>query len=151
MMQKKLRLAFKGLNAIPGGAISRLKSSTLAKNSLWVFAGSGLSIAIGALNLMVIARLLAPSEIGLYVGAASFVALVAGYSNLGTGSVFLRYVSQDRSQYAVFFGNILLTIAFMGSILAIGIHISSRWLLGSTSVALVTIVGIGDVFFLNIT
>jgi O-antigen/teichoic acid export membrane protein len=151
MMQKKLRLAFKGLNAIPGGAISRLKSSTLAKNSLWVFAGSGLSIAIGALNLMVIARLLAPSEIGLYVGAASFVALVAGYSNLGTGSVFLRYVSQDRSQFAVFFGNILLTIGVMGSILAIGIHISSRWLLGSTSVALVTIVGIGDVFFLNIT
>jgi len=145
-----VRASFRPVNARIASQLARIKSSTLAKNSMWVFAGSGMSIFIQSFYFMVIARLLAPSQVGLFIGATSFVALVATYSSLGTGAVYLRHVTQDHSRHAVYFGNILLTIAVMGSVLAVGIHISARWLEGPGSVLLVTVVAIGDVFFLNV-
>jgi O-antigen/teichoic acid export membrane protein len=129
---------------------ARVKGSTLAKNSLWVFSGQGASIIIQALYFLVIARLLTPSQMGLFAGAAAFVTMVASYSSLGSGLVFLRHVSVDPSRRAVFFGNVLLTIGVLGTVLAIGIHLSARWLVGAESVGLITVVAIGDLFFQNI-
>lgn len=149
-MRAEMRAIFRPVSTLVTSQVARIKSSTLARNSLWVFAGSGMSIFIQSFYFMVIARLLTPSQVGLFVGATSFVALVASYSSLGTGAVYLRHVSQDRSRHAVYFGNIIMTIAALGSLLALGVHFSSRWLEGPGSVLLVTVVAIGDIFFLNV-
>ncbi|AXC13676.1 Membrane protein [Acidisarcina polymorpha] len=130
--------------------LSRLQTSTLAKNSLWVFSGQGASIIIQAFYFMVIARLLTPSQWGLYAGAAALVTMIASYSSLGSGLVFLRHVSLDSSRHSIYFGNILLTTFTMGSMLAIAVHFCAPWLVGSASVRLVTVLAVGDFFFLNI-
>jgi len=143
----------KVLCRIRGGVvcgIARVRSSTLAKNSLWIFSGQGASVVIQALYFMVIARLLTPGEYGLYVGAAAFVSMVSSYSSLGSGLVFLRHISRDRSRCAEYLGNILLATGVMGSILALGIHFSAGWLAGPGSVRLITVVAVGDLFFASL-
>jgi len=129
---------------------ARVGSSSLAKNSLWVFSGQGASVVIQALYFIVIARLLTPGEYGLYIGAAAFVSMVSSYSSMGSGLVFLRHASQDHSCCSEYFGNILLTTGVMGSVLALGIHYSAEWLAGRDSVRLITVVAVGDLFFASL-
>ena len=77
------------------------------RNAGWLFAGQGLGLVLQAAYFVILARLLGPMQYGIYAGAFAFANLVAQYSALGTGTVFLRYVSSDHSSFAVYWGNIL--------------------------------------------
>jgi O-antigen/teichoic acid export membrane protein len=54
-----------------------------------------------------LAQLLGVSEYGVFAGAFAFVNLVTPYSALGAGMLFMRYVSADPTQAAVYWGNSL--------------------------------------------
>ena len=78
-----------------------------AKNASWILAGKCLSVAAQALYFVVLARLLGSRGYGTYVAAAAMVAVVNQYGSMGSGYVFLRYVSRHPAKARIFFGNII--------------------------------------------
>lgn len=124
--------------------LSRIKSSQLARNAGWIFAGQGLSYVVQGLYFVILARLLGSNQYGVLAGAAALVAVVSQYSTLGSGLIFLRYVSPDYSRFREYWGNILMATAVIGSLLVLALHLTGRWLVGSQSASILIILAIGD-------
>jgi O-antigen/teichoic acid export membrane protein len=125
----------------------RLKRSTLARNAGWMFAGQGLSFVTQGLYFIALARLLGSAQYGILAGAAAIVAMVSQYSTLGSGLVFLRYVSPDHSRFREYWGNILLCTASLGSLLVVVLYFCGSWLIGKQSVSVLLLLAIGDCCF----
>ncbi len=92
----------------------RLSKSTLARNAGWMMAGQFFGYILQAIYFVLLARLLGVTQYGVFVGAFAFVNLVGRYSTLGTGTVFLRYVSVDRSQFSLYWANLLVVTTLGG-------------------------------------
>lgn len=127
--------------------IGRARKSLLVQNAAWLFAGQGLSFVAQGFYFIVLARLLGTNQYGLLAGAFALVGIVGQYSTLGSGIVFLRYVSADHSQFRLYWGNILISVSVLGSLLVAGIIISGRWLVGAQTVPLLLPVGIAECVF----
>jgi len=124
--------------------IDRFRSSPMARNAGWLFAGQGLGLLLQAAYFIILARLLGPMQYGIYAGAFAFANLVAQYSALGTGTVFLRYVSSDHSAFAVYWGNILVVTSVVGGALVVALDLLGPRLLNPASAALVLLAAIGQ-------
>lgn len=136
--------------SIPGGhLLRRMRHSTLARNAAWLFAGQGLSFVVQGIYFVVLARLLGTTEYGKLAGVVALVAVVSQYSTLGSGLLFLRYVSPDHSQFRAYWGNILTSIAVCGALLVVGLRLAGSWMAGSQSVSLVVPIAISDCLFLQ--
>jgi O-antigen/teichoic acid export membrane protein len=127
--------------------VTRARKSVLVQNAAWLFAGQGLSFVVQGLYFIVLARLLGTTQYGLLSGAVALVAVVSQYSTLGSGLIFLRYVSPDHSRFRIYWGNILMTVFVLGMLLILGIRLSGRWLVGTASVPLLLPIAIGDCLF----
>lgn len=125
-------------------AIAKVWKSTLARNAGWMFMGQGMAVVVQALYFIVIARLLGSTQYGIYAGAAALVSIVSQYSSLGSGIIFLRYVSADQSKFRTYWGNVLLSTLGMGSLLVILLHFTGHLLINKQSAAILTVVAIGD-------
>jgi O-antigen/teichoic acid export membrane protein len=95
----------------------RLRSSSLAQNAGWMFLGQGFSVFSQGAYFILLARLLGATEYGIYAGVVSMVAILSQYSALGSHSVYLRYVTPDPRNFAPYWGNVLVTIGGIGSLL----------------------------------
>ncbi len=127
--------------------VTRARKSLLVRNAAWLFAGQGLSFVVQGFYFIVLARLLGPRQYGLLAGAAALVTVVSQYSALGAGILFLRYVSSDHSRFRLYWGNILMTVSLLGVLLALGIRLAGRWLVGAQSVPLLFPIAISDCIF----
>lgn len=125
----------------------RARGSLLLRNAGWLFAGQGFSFFVQALYFVLLARLLGTSQYGILAGAVALVAVVSQYSTLGSGLLFLRYVSPDHSRFRLYWGNILLSVLMLGGLLVIGLRLGGRWLVGNASVPLLIPIAIGDCLF----
>jgi hypothetical protein len=123
--------------------IAKFRSSSMAQNAGWLFAGQGLGLVLQAGYFVLLARLLGPLQYGIYAGAFAFASLVAQYSALGTGTVFLRYVSSDHSAFDVYWGNILVVTSVVGGGLVVALDLLGSRLLNPASAALVLLAAIG--------
>ena len=127
--------------------VKRARKSVLVRNAGWLFAGQGLSFVVQAFYFIVLARLLGTTQYGLLAGAVALVAVVSQYSTLGSGLLFLRYVSPDHSRFRLYWGNVLMSIFVLGTMLVVGLRLSGRWLVGPASVPLLFPIAIGDCLF----
>jgi O-antigen/teichoic acid export membrane protein len=127
--------------------LSRARKSVLVRNAAWLFAGQGLSFVVQGVYFVVLARLLGTTQYGLLSGAVALVAVVSQYSTLGSGLIFLRYVSPDHSRFRLYWGNILMTVSVLSLLLILGLRLSGRWLVGAASVPLLLPIAIGDCLF----
>jgi len=109
-----------------------------------MFAGQSLSLMAQSAYFIAIARLLGSSEYGVLVGAAATVAVVSQYDSMGSGYVFLRYVSQDHSRYREFWGRILAITSLLGSGLVLSLWAARHWLLPTCPALVLIAVAIGD-------
>ncbi len=116
--------------------LKRAQQSALVRNATWLFAGQGLSFLIQGVYFIVLARLLGTAQYGLLAGAIALVAVVSQYSTLGSGLLFLRYVSPDHTRFGLYWGNILLSIGAMGGLLVLGLRCAGPHLVGRESVSL---------------
>lgn len=127
-------------------AISRylrnITENELARNAGWMMAGQGASFVFQAGYFLILARLLRPIEYGIYAGAFAFVSILAQYSSVGSGTVFLRYVSADPSLVAVYWGNILRTTVAVGTGLVLLLYFAAPHLINPASASLVLIAAI---------
>jgi O-antigen/teichoic acid export membrane protein len=127
-----------------GTLVIRARKSLLVRNASWLFVGQGFSFVAQAFYFIVLARLLGTRQYGLLAGAVALVAVVSQYSTLGSGLIFLRYVSPDHSRFRIYWGNILMSVFLLGLLLSVGIWLCGRWLVGAESVPLLLPIAIGD-------
>ncbi len=125
----------------------RARKSLLVQNAAWLFAGQGLSFVVQGFYFIVLARLLGTKQYGLLAGAFALVGIVGQYSPLGSGILFLRYVSADRSRFRLYWGNILISVLVLGSLLVLLLTLSGRWLVGAETVPLLLPVAIAECLF----
>ena len=137
--------------SVVAAEIAKFRTSPMAKNATWLFAGQGLGLVLQAAYFVILARLLGPLQYGVYAGAFAFASLVAQYSALGTGTVFLRYVSSDHSAFAVYWGNILVVTSVVGGGLVVALDLLGPHLLNPASAALVLLAAIGNCFCSQLT
>jgi O-antigen/teichoic acid export membrane protein len=122
----------------------RLATSPLARNAGWMFGGQVASLGIQAAYFVVLARLLGSGEYGILAAAAALVNILSQYSGMGSGLLFLRYVSPDHSRFREYWGNILLSIGLVGTLAAIALHLAGRWMLGQAGASILVVLAIGD-------
>jgi O-antigen/teichoic acid export membrane protein len=127
--------------------LTRARKSVLVRNAAWLFAGQGLSFVAQAFYFIVLARLLGTTQYGLLAGAIALVAIVSQYSALGSGLLFLRYVSPDHSRFRIYWGNVLMSVFVLGGLLVVGLRLTGRWLVGPASVPLLFPIAISDCLF----
>ena len=99
--------------------------------------GQGMGYLLRAVYFVLIARLLGVLQYGVVVGAIALVNMVTNYGRLGSSVVFLRHVSADRTQFAVYWGNILLVTLSMSTLLIVALHFAAGHLIAPASAAVI--------------
>lgn len=116
----------------------------MARNAGWLMAGQGAGLLLQVAYFIILARLLGAVQYGIYAGAFAFTGLVAQYGGLGTGTVFLRYVSGDRREFSVYWGNILaVTLVAAGSLIVL-LRIVGWRVLNPASASLVLLAAVAN-------
>ncbi len=124
---------------------------SLRRNVGWMFLGQGSGYLLRAIYFVMIARLLGVVQYGLVVGAFALVNIAAQYSRLGTGMTLLRYVSIDRGEFAVYWGNVLLVTVPIGLGLTALLSVLAPHLIAPGSAAIVVFTSIGACVFEQLT
>jgi O-antigen/teichoic acid export membrane protein len=130
---------------------SRLCANPLVANAGWMFGGQAASLAVQALYFVLLARLLGRTEYGILAGSTALVSIFSQFSGMGSGVLFLRYVCPDRSRFREYWGNILLSILLIGTVVTVLLVLAGRWSLGAASASLVAVLAIGDCFCIQLT
>lgn len=97
--------------------VLRLRTSSLAKDSFWLLGSRGLNIFIQAAYFVILARTLGPAEYGVFVGVAALGSMVNAFAGWGSAQILVKHVSVDRSLLKYYWGNALLTVGVMGTLL----------------------------------
>lgn len=93
---------------------------------------------------ILLARLLGVKQYGIFAGAVALTAIVTPYSALGSGLLFVRYVSTDAKRFAAYWANILFATFGVGSLLVGFLYLAAPHLLNPASASLILLVGPGD-------
>jgi O-antigen/teichoic acid export membrane protein len=122
----------------------RIRNSPVVRNVGWVMIGQVGGYVLQAGYFVLLARLLGVVQYGIFAGAFAFVNLVARYGTLGTGSLFLRYVSVNRNQFALLWGNVLFVTICFGAIMVVILHVLGFRVLNPASASLVLLAAISN-------
>jgi O-antigen/teichoic acid export membrane protein len=133
------------------GELRRLRSSPLLRNAGWMMAGQIAGYVLQGVYFVILARLLGALEYGIFAGAFAFVNLIGKYSQLGTGTVFLRYVSIDRSNFSLYWGNVLLITGAGGVVMTVILQVLGLHILNPASAAVVFLAAIANCFGTQLT
>jgi O-antigen/teichoic acid export membrane protein len=90
------------------------KEDSLFKSTLWLLLSNGSRLVLQAAYFIIIARVLGPDQYGAFVGATSFVAILAPFSSLGSGNLLVKAVSRNKSLFNEYWGNALFRIFTSG-------------------------------------
>lgn len=127
--------------------IRALRTSSLARNAGWMLIGQGVSVVLQAGYFVMLARLLGVREYGVFAGAFAFVGIAMPYSTLGSGLLFIRYVSARPDTFAAYWGNIILSTAMAGTVLTIALYFVAPHILNPASASIIVLVSIGNCIF----
>jgi O-antigen/teichoic acid export membrane protein len=116
---------------------NEMQSSKLARNASWMMLGQGIGFLSQALYFVLLARLLGKLQYGIFVGSFALVSVVGNYSTMGADTIFLRYVSADKSRFREYWGNILLLIVSISLFLAVGLHFAAPFVVNAESARVV--------------
>jgi O-antigen/teichoic acid export membrane protein len=104
------------------GLLDRLRSlrrHQVSRNASWLVAGQSASFLLQAIFFLLLTRLLGVNEYGIFSGALALITLATPYSSLGAGMLFMRYVTTDRSQAGLYWGNALLVTTSVTLLIAL--------------------------------
>jgi O-antigen/teichoic acid export membrane protein len=97
-----------------------------------------------AAYFILLARLLGVREYGIFAGAFAFVSIAMPYSSLGSGLLFVRYVSADSREFAQYWGNILLSTIGVGALITALLYFIAPHLLNPESASLILLVALAE-------
>jgi len=131
--------------------VRQARKSLLLRNAGWLFAGQGLSFVVQAASFLVLARLLQSSEYGLLAGAVALVTIASQYGSMGSGQLFMRYVSADRGQSRPYWGNALFSVLLIGSALVALLWLIGPWLIRRDSLRVLILLALSECVFVQVT
>jgi O-antigen/teichoic acid export membrane protein len=123
---------------------ARFQQSPLARNAGWLVLGQGANVVLQAIYFMTLGRLLGSSQYGIFIGAFALTSLIAMFSAMGSGTLFLRYVSIDHSKFSLYWGNILLTTGVVSGVLMAAVTLAAPHLVNSSSASIVWMAAIAN-------
>jgi O-antigen/teichoic acid export membrane protein len=139
----------------PMSAISlelwRIRGSSIARNAGWMVLGQGGGFLLQSVYFILIARLLGPFEYGLFAGAFALTSILGQYSAMGSGTLFLRYVTADREQFSVYWGNILVTTTVASVLIVAAFFVLPGDVLGTGSRAITLLAAVANCFCFQLT
>ncbi|HEY0759331.1 MAG TPA: oligosaccharide flippase family protein [Acidisarcina sp.] len=103
--------------------LRRIRRHELSANAGWILAGQMVSFVLQAAFFLMLARFLGVSEYGRFAGALALVSILMPYSPLGSGMLFMRYVTGARSEAPVYWGNCLAVVAAVSVLIAAGLYL----------------------------
>lgn len=129
----------------------RIRRSALARNASWMFLGQGLSVVCQGLYFILLARLLGPTQYGIYVGVFATTAILSVYAPLGSAFTLLRHVSPAPEKFAAYWGNVLMTTLALGSIFTVVLVLVVPHLAHSYSWKIVVCAAVSDCLCAQLT
>lgn len=131
--------------------IRRIRSSTLAHNTGWMFGGYGLQILVQAAYFILVARTLGAHQYGAFVAVTALVSIAAPFSGFGAANLLVKNVARDRSLMADYWGNGLFMIGLSGiGFLAIILGTAKLLLPDSVAITSVLLVGVSDLILVKV-
>ncbi len=127
------------------------RRSSLARNAGWMVLGQGGGVLLQAAYFILIARLLGPFEYGLYAGAFALTSIIGQYSAMGSGTVFLRYVTADRRKAPLYWGNILLVTTLASVVVLAALLLISGRVFSPASQSITLLAAIANCFCNQLT
>jgi O-antigen/teichoic acid export membrane protein len=131
--------------------LRRIRGSSIARNAGWMMLGQGSGFLLQSIYFILIARLLGPFEYGLFAGAFALTSILGQYSAMGSGTLFLRYVTVDRRQFSVYWGNILATTTVASVLIVAALALVSGKVLGPGSQAITLLAAVANCFCFQLT
>src|SRR5271170_8299176 len=131
--------------------LRRIRGSSIARNAGWMVLGQGSGFLLQSIYFILIARLLGPFEYGLFAGAFALTSILGQYSAMGSGTLFLRYVTADRKQFSVYWGNVLVTTTVASVLIVAALALVSGKILGSGSQAITLLAAVANCFCFQLT
>jgi O-antigen/teichoic acid export membrane protein len=130
---------------------TRLKNSTLLKNTLWSFMGQGMRQLLRAAYFLIVPRALGVDQYGLFVGVTSLAAVLAPFATLGIGALLVKNVSRNKKVFAEYWGNsLVLSVASGSALILLMMGVARIFLPGKVPWTLVFVVAISDLLFAKI-
>jgi O-antigen/teichoic acid export membrane protein len=113
--------------------------------------GQGTNVALQAVFFVLFARFLGVNEYGVFAGAFALVNTITPYSALGSGMLFMRYVSADKTTAQLYWGNSLAVTAAMTLLFLVVFAYAGPLLTGIQSQGLFASLVIANCLFSQIT
>ena len=127
--------------------LRNIRSSALARNAGWMVFGQGSGFLLQSAYFILIARLLGPSEYGVYAGAFALTSILGQYSSIGSGAIFLRYVTADPDKFSLYWGNLLMATMIASAIVIAGLWTLARPLLSPGTQSITLLAAVANCFF----
>src|SRR6185437_7856218 len=105
--------------------LTRVKRSQLAADTASLAVGQGLRLVIQAVYFVLIARSLGPTGYGAFVAVTALTSIVAPFTGLGSGNLFIKNVRSGKRTAALCMGNGLLLTSLSGTALGMLIALVS--------------------------
>jgi O-antigen/teichoic acid export membrane protein len=131
--------------------LRKIRSSTLARNAGWMVFGQGSGFLLQSAYFILIARLLGPSEYGVYAGAFALTSILGQYSSIGSGTIFLRYVTADPEKFSLYWGNILMVTMIASVAVIAGLSIFAGRLLSPGTQSITLLAAVANCFCNQLT
>lgn len=129
----------------------KIVSSPLARNAGWMVFGQGSGFLLQSAYFIVIARLLGPSEYGVYAGAFALTSILGQYSSMGSGTIFLRYVTADPAKFSLYWGNILAATVTASVVVIAGLSLCAGRLLSPGTQSITLLAAVANCFCNQLT
>lgn len=130
--------------------MAQLHRKRISHNAFWMFASQGGNFALQAATFVLLARFLGVREYGTFAGCLALITTVSPYSTLGSGMLFMRYVSADEAGAPTYWGNSLAITAGMSIVLAALLSYIGPLITGTHSVLLFFSLALANCLFAQV-
>ncbi len=130
----------------PSSSSGQTLTSRVAKGTAWVVAARFSMRAIGFINMIIVARLLVPTDFGLVAIGVAAMQLIQGFSNIGLAQAVVKFRDATRDDYDTLFtlsllrGVLIAIILGISGFFAISFYNDPRMLVVFAAVAAVSLV-----------
>jgi O-antigen/teichoic acid export membrane protein len=131
--------------------LRKIRSSPLARNAGWMVFGQGSGFLLQSAYFILIARLLGPSQYGIFAGAFALTSILGQYSAMGSGTIFLRYVTAEPDKFPLYWGNILVVTAIASAVVIAPLWMFAGRLFSPGSQSIVLLAAIANCFCNQLT
>jgi O-antigen/teichoic acid export membrane protein len=129
------------------GALARMRSSALVRNTGWMTGAHSLRAALQAGYFVLIARALGVEGLGELAAALAIVFALVPFSGLGAGNLLIFKVAREPAAFATHFGYTLKATAVSSVVLTGAAAVLAELVFSSISLRLMVALAVAELFF----